>query len=340
MIAQLSVFWRSRPMTNHAIARTLRLAAAALVAGSAWAPVSAESYPERPIKLVSASAIGSTPDVLARLIADGLSPRLGQPVVVDNRPGAGQSIAIKSVATADPDGYTLMIGNTGSLAINPVLYRNFDFSANRALAPVALLATTPNLLALSSTMPPMTAGEVVAYAKTHPGQLSFGASLGTPPHLLGEFFRAKTKTEIVYVPYKGGSQTLPDLLSGRIQLGADAPALLMPYLRSGKLHPLVVTSTSRLPELPDVPTLTEIGIDGYPPQTWMGIVAPVGVPAVIVGRLNAVINDLLRSEDIQARLAQLGFAAHSGSPQDFAAVIANDAANWAAVVRLTGVHGD
>ena len=140
-----------------------------------------------------------------------------------------------------------MLGNTGSLAINPVLYRNFDFSANRALAPIALLATTPNLLALSSTMPPMTVRELVAYAKAHPARLSFGASLGTPPHLLGEYFRAKTMTEIVYVPYKGGSQILPDLLAGRIQLGADAPALLMPHLRSGKLRPLVVTSASRLP---------------------------------------------------------------------------------------------
>jgi tripartite-type tricarboxylate transporter receptor subunit TctC len=189
-------------------------------------------------------------------------------------------------------------------------------------------------------MPPMSAGELVAHAKAHPGQLSFGASLGTPPHLLGEFFRAKTMTEIVYVPYKGGSQILPDLMAGRIQLGADAPALLMPHIRSGKLRPLVVSSMSRLPELPDVPTLTEIGLDGYPPQTWMGIVAPAGTPDAIVGRLNAVINDLLRAEDIQARLAQLGFARHAGSPQDFAALIADDAAKWAAVVSLTGVHGD
>jgi tripartite-type tricarboxylate transporter receptor subunit TctC len=133
---------------------------------------------------------------------------------------------------------------------------------------------------------------------------------------------------------------LPDLMTGRIQLGADAPALLMPHIRSGKLRPLVVSSMSRLPELPDVPTLTEIGLDGYPPQTWMGIVAPAGTPDAIVGRLNAVINDLLHAEDTQARLAQLGFARQAGSPQDFAALIADDAAKWAAVVKLTGVHGD
>ena len=329
-------------MANHAIALTLRLTvAAALVAWSGWAaPVSAQSYPDRPIKLVAASAAGSTPDVLARLIADGLSPRLGQPVVVDNRPGAGQSIAIKVVGGAEPDGYTLLLGNTGSLAINPVLYRKLDFSANRGLIPVALLATTPNLLVLTPTLPPKTAGELVSYAKAHPGQLSFGASLGTPPHLLGEYFRAKTMTDIVYVPYKGGSQAVPDLLAGRVQIGADAPALLMPHIRSGKLRPLAVTSVSRLSELPDVPTLTEVGIDGYPPQTWMGIVAPPGTSEAIVSRLNAVINDVLRSEDTQARLAQLGFAGHSGLPQEFAALIANDAANWAAVVKLTGVQGD
>jgi tripartite-type tricarboxylate transporter receptor subunit TctC len=330
-------------MANHAVALTLRLtAAAALVAGSAWAaPSSAESsYPDRPIKLVAASAAGSTPPVLARLIADGLSPRLGQPVLVDDRPGAGQSIAIKIVGTAEPDGYTLLLGNTGSLAINPVLYRKLDFSAHRGLVPVALVATTPNLLVLTPTLPPKTAGELVAYAKAHPGKLSFGASLGTPPHLLGEYFRAKTKTDIVYVPYKGGSQVVPDLLAGRVQIGADAPALLMPQVRSGKLRPLVVTSASRLPELPDVPTLAVVGIDGYPPQTWMGIVAPPGTPDAIVSRLNSVITDVLRSEDTQARLAQLGFAGHSGLPQAFAALIANDAVNWAAVVKLTGVQGD
>jgi len=329
-------------MAIHATARTLRLAAAvALLAWSAWAaPASAQSYPERPIKLISASAAGSSPDVLARLIADGMSPRLGQPVVVDNRPGAGQSIAIKVVGSAEPDGYTLLFGNTGSLAINPALYPKLDFSANRVLVPVALVATTPNLLVVTQTLPVKTAGELVAYAKAHPRQLSFGASLGTPPHLLGEYFRAKTATDIVYIPYKGGSQAVPDLLAGRIQIGADAPALMMPHIRAGKVRPLVVTSVSRLRELPDVPTLNEIGVDGYPPQTWMGVVAPPGTPAAIVSQLNAVINDVVRSEDTQARLAQLGFAAHSGSPQELAALIAEDATNWAAVVKLTGATGD
>jgi tripartite-type tricarboxylate transporter receptor subunit TctC len=325
-------------MANHAVAWTLRLTAVALVAWAASA--SAQSYPERPIKLIAASAAGSTPDVLARLIADGLSPRLGQPVIVDNRPGAGQSIAIKIVGSAEPDGYTLLLGNTGSMAINPALYPRLDFSANRVLVPVALAATTPNLMVLSPTLPARTAGELVAYAKAHPGQLSFGASLGTPPHLLGEYFRARTATDIVYVPYKGGSQAVPDLLAGRLQIGADAPALMMPHIRAGKVRPLVVTSTSRLPELPDVPTLAEVGIDGYPPQTWMGIVAPPATPAAIVDRLNAVVLDVLRAEDTQARLAQLGFAGHSGSPQEFAALIADDAAKWAAVVKLTGVKGD
>ena len=329
-------------MADHAIARTLRLTAAAALLGwsASIVPASAQSYPDRPIKLIAASAAGSTPDVLARLVADGLSPRLGEPVVVDNRPGAGQSIAIKVVGSAEPDGYTLLLGNTGSLAINPALYPKLDFSVNRALVPIALVATTPNLLVVTQTLPANTAGELVAYAKAHPRQLSFGASLGTPPHLLGEFFRAKTATDIVYVPYKGGSQAVPDLLAGRIQIGADAPALMMPHIRAGKVRPLVVTSVTRLPELPDVPTLTEIGLDGYPPQTWMGVVAPPGTPDAIVSQLNAVINDVVRSEDTQARLAQLGFAAHSGLPRDFAALIADDAAKWAAVVKLTGVQGD
>jgi tripartite-type tricarboxylate transporter receptor subunit TctC len=328
-------------MVRHAVVSTLRVTAAvALVACSGWSAASADAWPSRPIKLIVASAAGSSPDVLARLIAEGLSARLGQSVTIDNRPGAGQSIAIKAVAAADPDGHTLMLGNTGSLGINPALYRSIDFSPNHAMVPVALLATTPNLLALASTMPPMTVRELVTYAKSHPGQLSFGASLGTPPHLLGEFFRARTGTEIVYVPYKGGSQTLPDLLAGRVQLGADAPALLMPHIQSGKLRPLLVTSMSRLAELPDVPTMREIGIDDYPPQTWMGLVAPPGTPNAIVSRLNAVVNDVLRADATKAHLAELGFVEHPGSPEDFAALIATDAAKWAAVVRLTGVRAD
>ena len=301
---------------------------------------SAQSYPNKPIKLVVAVAAGATPDVIARLVAEPLSSRLGQAVVVDNRPGAGQTIGLHAVAAADPDGYTLLLGNTGSLAINPALYKHLDFSAGKGLMPVALVATVPNVLALTATVPANTVGELVAYAKANPGNLSYGASLGTPPHLLGEFFRAKTGADIVYVPYKGGAQALPDLLAGRIQMSADAAGMLLPHIRQGKVRALAVTSVTRLPVFPEVPTLAEVGIDGYPPETWMGIVAPPGTSDAIVSKVNSAVNEVLRSAETKAGLAKLGFKEQPGSPHDFATLIATDVEKWAMVVALTGAKSD
>jgi tripartite-type tricarboxylate transporter receptor subunit TctC len=321
------------------------LCAAAIVSvlgwtGSASANDPAAAYPSKPVKIIVASAAGSSPDVVTRLIAEQLSAPLGQAVLVDNRPGAGQTIGVKALAAAEPDGHTLLLGNTGALAINPVLYRHLDMSVSRSFVPVALMVTIPNILAVASTVPANTVGELVAYAKANPGKLSFGASQGTPPHLLGEYVRARSGIEIVYVPYKGGSQALPDLLAGRIQIGADGLSLLSPHIREGKLRALAVTSAARLPELPDVPTLAEVGIDGYPPQTWMGFVAPAGTPRAIVGKLNAAVNDVLRSGSMRASLAKLGFKEEPGSPDDFARLIATDAEKWAAVVTLSGAKGE
>jgi tripartite-type tricarboxylate transporter receptor subunit TctC len=311
-----------------------------VLASGAVGGATAQPYPNKPIKLVVSVAAGGTPDVIARAVADRLLSQLGQAVIVDNRPGAGQTIGLKAVANADPDGYTLLLGVTGNLAINPALYKNLDFSPSKGLVPVALVATIPNVLVVASTVPANTVAELIAYAKANPGKLSHGASLGTPPHLLGEFFRAKTGTDIVYVPYKGGAQAMPDLLGGRIQTTADTPSMLLPYIQQGKLRPLAVTSVTRLPELPDVPTLAELGIDGYPPQTWMGIVAPAGTPDAIVSKLNSAVNDVLRSAETKASLAKLGFKEQPGSPQDFAALIATDVEKWAAVVTLSGAKGD
>lgn len=330
-------------MTLQLMPSTLRAAAFISVlgwAGSAAANDPAARYPSKPVKLIVAAAAGSSPDVVTRLIAEQLSAPLGQAVVVDNRPGAGQTIGVKALAAAEPDGHTLLLGTTGGLAINPALYRHLDMSVSKSFVPVALMVTIPNILAVAGSVPVHTVGELVAYAKANPGKLSFGASQGTPLHLLGEYVRAKSGIDIVYVPYKGGSQSLPDLLSGRIQIGADGLSLLLPHIREGKVRALAVTSATRLPELPDVPTLAEVGIDGYPPQTWMGLVAPAGTPRAIVGKLNAVVSDVLRSAAMRASLAKLGFKEQPGSPADFASLIASDAEKWAAVVALSGAKGD
>src|SRR5215470_11004268 len=218
-----SSLWR-RTMTLHLTPSTLR--AAALVSLLGWAGPgaandSAAGYPSKPVKLIVASTAGSSPDVVTRLVAEQLSAPLGQAVLVDNRPGAGQTIAVKALAASEPDGHTLLLGTTGGLAINPALYRHLDLSVSKSFVPVALMVTIPNVLAVASTVPANTLGELVAYAKANPGKLSFGASQGTPLRLLGEYVRAKSGMDTVYVPYKGGSQALPDLLAGRIQIGAD-----------------------------------------------------------------------------------------------------------------------
>jgi tripartite-type tricarboxylate transporter receptor subunit TctC len=330
-------------MSLHLMPSTLRVAAIVSVLGwPGWASANdpALTYPSKPVKVIVASAAGSSPDVVTRLIAEQLSAPLGQAVLVDNRPGAGQTIGVKALAAAEPDGHTLLLGSTGTLAINPALYRHLDMSVSKNFVPVALMVTIPNILAVASTLPVHTIGELVAYAKANPGKLSFGASQGGPLQLLGEYVRAKSGIDIVYVPYKGGSQALPDLLAGRIQIGADGLSLLLPHLRDGKVRALAVTSATRLPELPDVPTLAEVGIDGYPPQTWMGLVAPAGTPRAIVGKLNAVVNDVLRSPALRTGLAKLGFKEVPGSPDDFAHLIAADAEKWTAVVALSGAKGE
>jgi tripartite-type tricarboxylate transporter receptor subunit TctC len=196
------------------------------------------------------------------------------------------------------------------------------------------------MLAVAASVPATSVAELVALAKANPGKLSHGASLGTPPHLLGEFFRAKTGTDIVYVPYRGTSQAIPDLLAGRTQITAEGSAVLLPYIQQGTVRPIVIASAARVPELPDVPTLIEAGLDGYPTETWTGVVAPPGTPAAIVTALNTAINNVLRSPDVQESLMKLGFRAKPGSPQDFAALIAADMVKWAAVVALTGARVD
>jgi len=307
---------------------------------AALGPAIAQPFPSKPIRLVVPFPPGGTIDTVARLVAQPLSLNLGQNVFVDNRPGAGTTNGLRAVASAQPDGYTILLGSTASLAINPALYKNLDFASTKSLIPVAMLATVPLLLAVGPSAPASSAGELIAYAKANPGKLSHGASLGTPPHLLGEFFRARTGTDIVYVPYKGTAPAISDLLGGQIQITAESPGLLLPLIRQGRIRPLLVTSTTRLPELPDVPTLNELGLDGYPPDTWQGISAPGGTPKNIVDKLNFAISEVLKSAALKTSLTQLGFEPTIASPEDFAARISADAEKWAAVVRLTGAVGE
>jgi len=204
-------------------------------------------------------------------------------------------------------------------------------------------ATATNLtilLAVASTVPAQTVNEVIALAKASPGKLAHGSTLGSPPHLVVEFFRAKTGIDIQHVPYRGSAQAIPDLLGGQIQIIAESMPILMPFVRQGRLRPFVVASKTRQPELPDVPTLTEIGLDGFPPETWTGVLAPAGTPPEIVSKLNAAVNAASQTPEMTASLAKLGFHAEPGSASDFAALMAADTKKWAEVVALTGIKLD
>ena len=299
----------------------------------------AESYPSRPIRLVVPFLAGGTVDIVARIIGHQISADLGQPVVIDNRPGGGTTIALKAVATADPDGYTLLLASTGSMVINPILYKKIEFPGLRDLVPVSLLVSTTNLFAVRSALPVKSIAELVAYAKANPGKLNHGASLGVPPQMLGEFIRAKTGIEMPYVPYRSTAAAIPDFLSGQIQATSESLSVMLPHIQAGAARPLVVAG-KRLPELPDLPTLDEVGLTGYPPEVWMGIVAPGGTPAAIADKLNAAINKGLKSPETQASFNKIGFQTRPGSVPEFVARIQGDRDGWASVINLTGVKVD
>jgi tripartite-type tricarboxylate transporter receptor subunit TctC len=321
--------------------RVLLAATAAIGLGFVTAgAASAQSYPSRPIRIIVPFLAGGTVDIVARQIGQQLSGLLGQPVVIDNRPGGGTTIALKAVATSEPDGYTLLLGSTGSLTINPILFKNIDFPGIRNLVPIGMIVTTTNLFAVRSALPVKSIDELVAYAKSNPGKLNHGASLGVPPHLLGEFVRAKTGIEMPYVPYRSTAAAIPDFLSGQIQATSESSSVMLPHIQAGAARALVVAGTKRLPELPDVPTLAEAGLSGFPDEVWMGLVAPGGTPTPIVERLNGALNEALRSPETQATFARIGFETRPGSAQEFAARIAGDSEKWARVIELTGAKID
>lgn len=321
--------------------RMLLTLVAAIGVGSVTASAaSAQAYPSRPMKIIVPFLAGGTVDIVARQVGQQLSALFGQPVVIDNRPGGGTTIALKATATSEPDGYTLLLGSTGSLTINPILFKKIEFPGIRNLVPVGMVVTTTNLFAVRSALPVKSIGELVAYAKSNPGKLNHGASLGVPPHLLGEFIRAKTGIDMPYVPYRSTAAAIPDFLSGQIQATSESSSVMLPHIQAGAARALVVAGTKRLPELPDVPTLVEAGLSGYPDEVWMGLVAPGGTPAPIVERLNGALNEALRSPETRAAFARIGFETRPGSAQDFAARIKGDSEQWAAVIELTGVKID
>jgi tripartite-type tricarboxylate transporter receptor subunit TctC len=299
-------------------------------------PAAAQSYPTKPIRMIVPFPPGGPIDTMGRMVANDLSVRLGQQVIVDNRAGAGSTLGTKMAAAAEPDGYTLLFGSSGSLAVAPALYTTLDVDPLKVFAPVAKTALLPHVLVVANDLPVNSVKEFIAYAKQHPGKLNYGAGLGTPPHLLSTLFKTKTDIDAVYVPYKGSAASITDLLGGRTQFTIDGLLGLYPLIRDGKVRALAIARGERWPALPDVPTLVESGFPDFTIDAWTGVAAPAGTPAEIVARLNAAINDGLKAPDSKATLAKFSAIADTGTPQDFAVFLAREIPRWAALVQLAG----
>jgi len=297
-----------------------------------------DRYPSRPIKLLVPFPAGGPVDVMGRLVAQHLSTTLGQQVIVENRPGAGATLAGKAAATAEPDGYTLMVGSAATYAIGPTLYPNAGYDPTTAYAPIAFVSSVPYVMITRPQAAQRTLPELIAHAKANPGKLNFGIPNGAPPHMLAAWFRNVTATDIVIVPYRGASIVLTDMIGGQVDLGFETTSVTFAHVREGKVRALGVATTSRLPELPDVPTMIEGGVPDFIASSWTGIVAPAGTPRPLIMRLNAEINAGIKSSFMQERFKQLGAIANPGTPEDFASFIAKERPKWVNMVKLSGVQ--
>ena len=315
-----------------------------LVAGAfaavSWpgAPLLAQSYPVKPVRYVVAFAAGDSPDIVARLVADRMSRLWDQQMVVENRVGAGGTIAGAAVASAPPDGYTLFHCNIASSAIAAAVYPKLPYDPIRDFAMVSRIATTANALIVHPSLPAKSVAEFIAYAKTHPGKLSYGSpGVGTSPHLSMELFKTTTGVNVVHIAYKGAMPALADLMGGQIPVMlANLPALL-PHIASGKIRALAVTSASRSARLPAVPTMLESGVADYVVTSWYGMCAPAGTPVTILDKLHADLTKTLQAPDVQQRLADLVIEVAPTSRDEFTAFIRSEMARWAQVVRDSGI---
>ena len=311
------------------------LGAMLAVAGGA----SAQTFPNKPIRIVVGFAPAGPADVMARLIGQRLTASLGQSVIIDNRPGASGTIGARAVAESEADGYTLMLANTSTLIVAPLIYRNVSYDPERSFAPVALLGTTSNLLIVHPALPVRSVAELVALARAKPGKLNYAsAGIGTPPHLVGETFKQKVGIDVAHEPYKGGGPSLQATVAGETQYSFENPASALPLAEAGAVRALAVSSPARLAQLPDVPTMIEAGVPDFAFVSFTGVVAPAGTPAAVVSRLNSAINESLGSPELAGTVAKLGVETKISSPDAFAAFLAAERERWSAVVKAAGVR--
>jgi tripartite-type tricarboxylate transporter receptor subunit TctC len=318
-----------------------RFAAALLLAACAAGPAAAQSFPSKPVKLVVPQTPGGASDALARIVGQKLSERWGQPVVVENKPGAGGNLGTDFVAKSPADGYTLLMSYVGTQAINGSLYKSLPYDPYKDFVTVATVATVPFALVVNQNFPPKSVAELVAYAKTHPGQVNFGsAGNGSLNQLLGEMFNMSQGIKLVHVPYKGAAGALTDTIAGQIQMTFSSLPSVAGHIRGDRVRALAVTGSHRSSAFPNVPTLAESGLQGFELSPWFGLLAPAGTPDAVVKKINADVAEALRDRDLLDKFAANGADPYATSPEQFSRVLAADIQRWSQVVRTSGARLD
>src|SRR5689334_396233 len=303
--------------------------------------VAAMDYPTRPVTLVVAYTPGGASDVLARILSRKLEQILGQPIVIDNRPGAGGNVAAEAVAHAAPDGYTLFNGNNAILATNAALYKKINFNPETDFAPIGLIGSQANILVVNPALPAKSMDELIALAKANPGKLNFASSgHGLAAHLAGELFKAEANIDIVHVPYKGAGPALQDVIAGHVQMMFATASSVVSHIREGKVRALGVATLKRTAVLPDIPTIDELGIKNFDATTWHGLVAPAHPPNEVIVTLNRALAAALDDPDVKTSLAALGVDVVGGTPEEFAAYIKSEIPKWAAIIKASGAKLD
>jgi tripartite-type tricarboxylate transporter receptor subunit TctC len=319
--------------------KRLCTAVVAFAAGAALWPAQAQDYPNRPITLVIPFAPGGSTSIVGRGIAEKMSELLGEKIVIDNRPGAGGTVGTKAVAKSDPDGYTLVLGYTGTLAIGPSLYKKAGYDPRKDFAPIGMIGNAPNSLVVHPSVPAKSVAELIAYAKQNPGKVSFGsAGAGTASHITGEYFARSAGISLVHIPYKGTGPALVDLIGGHIPMAFAPIPASHANVSAGTLRALAVTSSTRSGLLPEVPTIAEAGLPGFDASLYYGLAAPVGTPRPIIDKLNKALRDALASDEVKKQLSNDGTEITPGTPEDYADFIDKDEKKWSQLVKASGVE--
>jgi tripartite-type tricarboxylate transporter receptor subunit TctC len=326
-------------MKTYRRRQVLQLGAAAVAACAAPRVARAQSYPAKPVRILVGFSAGGATDIVARLIGQRLSEKLGQQFLVENRAGAGTNIATEAVVNAPPDGYTLLLA-TSTNAINATLYEKLNFNFIRDIAPIASIADAPLVMEVHPSIPVHTVAEFIAYAKAHPGTINMAsAGIGSPPHVAGELFKMMSGVDLIHVPYRGSAPAVTDMIGGQVQLMFDTVPTSIEYIRAGKLRALATTTAAPVAVLPGTPIVADV-LAGFQASSWQGLCGPRNTPPDVIAKLNTEVNAVVAEPKMRAQLEELGLVVLLGSPADYRALIAEDTEKWAKVVKFSGARAD